>query len=67
MIMSCLPSGVLQAYSEGVVSRGREAEHRPGSAAAVPLRGEQGEELQRHQRLHAGRPAQRYSFMAGLI
>lgn len=53
-------SGVLQADSEGVVSRRWEAEHRPGSTAAVSLCGEQREELQRHQCHHVGHHAQRY-------
>lgn len=38
-------SGVLQAHSQGAVSRGWEAEHCPGSAAALSRCGEQREEL----------------------
>lgn len=64
LIVCVYISGVLQAHSEGPVSRGREAEYRSGSTAALSLGGEQREELHRHQRLHAGLTAQRYQFIA---
>lgn len=60
MLYVCVYSVVSQTNSQGLVPRGREAEHRPSSAAALSLCGEQRKEFQRHQRLHAGHPAQRY-------